>query len=96
MGAAQARWLPKVIDLVEPPTPGSDFPAFLLETTAFDGVRYAIEEAGDAVDTATQDLVQHFVDQYRHYLDWTEAELNAHRCGSRAQSEMPDPDLING
>ncbi len=76
---AQLRWLPKLAAMVEPPVPAAEFPAFLLETSMFEGVRTAIENAGDDVDTATLDLVQHFVDQYRHYMEWTEAELNSHR-----------------
>ncbi len=71
LDAAQARWLPTLAALVEPPVPAPEFPAFLLETQMFEGVRGAIEAqtGSEGPDTATQDLVQHFVDQYRHYID---------------------------
>ena len=65
---AQAHWLPIVTAIVEPPKPTHDFPAFLLGTDAFTGVRQAIEAAGTEPDTGTQDLVQHFADQYRDFM----------------------------
>ena len=67
---AQTRWLAVLTDLVEPPAPGPDFPAFLLDSPAFDRLRNAIHGASSThdLDTATADELQRFVDCYRGYL----------------------------
>ncbi len=67
---AQQAWLPRLRAMVEPPHPGEAFPAFLLETAALRQLRTAIGDATDrhALDTATADEVQRFVDLYFDYL----------------------------
>lgn len=67
---AQAQWLPRLQNLVEPPLPTADFPAFLLEVAPFTRLRDAIGDAqvGIDLDTGTADELQRFVDHYRDYL----------------------------
>ncbi len=67
---AQARWLPILAALVEPPTPSHDFPAFLLATAPFASLRERLgaARARADLDFATLDELQHFVDRYRDYL----------------------------
>lgn len=71
---AQQAWLPLLKELVEPPGPGENFPAFLLETPNFGELRKAIAcqnqdpEMPPVLDTATADTLQRFVDLFRHYL----------------------------
>lgn len=70
LAAHQARWLPRIASLVEPPAPDPGFPAFLLETPPFHDLRDGIGSAwqlGD-LDTATADRLQRFVDRYRDWL----------------------------
>jgi len=68
---SQERWLRRLPDLVEPPTPTATFPAFLLDTEHFAWLADAIGTAGssDDLDTATADQLQRFVDHYRDYLE---------------------------
>ena len=70
MQAQQDHWLPRLRNLVEPPAPGPDFPAFLLATRPFAGLRAAIGGAQDLheLDVGTADQLQRFVDVYRDYL----------------------------
>lgn len=70
MPEQQAQWLRLLPNLVEPPTPAPDFPAFLLETERFAALRRAIEGklTHSELDTATADELQRFVDLYRNYL----------------------------
>lgn len=67
---AQAEWLPRLGPLVEPPTLTETFPAFLLETPMYQGLRQAIADVHRRrdLDTATADELQHFVDRYRNWL----------------------------
>ena len=67
---SQSAWLRVLADLVEPPRPDGDFPAFLLDTPPFARLRDAIGSARSAadLDTATADELQRFVDRYRGYL----------------------------
>jgi hypothetical protein len=67
---AQARWLPRIVDLVEPPAVDEAFPAFLLETPAFADLARGIGDAHGAreLGIATADRLQRFVDRYRSYL----------------------------
>ncbi|MGE3879117.1 MAG: hypothetical protein AB7I19_08675 [Planctomycetota bacterium] len=67
----QARWLPRVATLVEPPAPAQSFPAFLLETAPFRDLRDGIGQAKklSELDTATADRLQRFVDRYRDWLN---------------------------
>jgi hypothetical protein len=76
-GREQARWLPRLNALVEPPVLTETFPAFLLETPMFDHLRAAIAGARHPsdLDTATADELQHFVDRYRTWLLQTEEEI---------------------
>lgn len=69
-GASQAKWMTVLPELVEPPAPERDFPAFLLDTERFAKLREAIGEARSRRDlnTATADELQRFVDCYREYL----------------------------
>ncbi len=67
---SQERWLPRLRQLVEPPLPGRDFPAFLLDLPPFSRLQ---AEVGDArrpseLATATADELQRFTDHYRAYL----------------------------
>lgn len=68
--ASQRRWQVRLSDLVEPPSIDDTFPAFLLETPAFEHVRRAIgaARARAELDTAAADLVQRFADRYREYM----------------------------
>lgn len=81
MRHAQEAWLPLLIELVEPPSPGEDFPAFLLETSTFSQLREAIacqiedHQQPLALDTATADTLQRFVDLFRDYM----VELDQHQ-----------------
>lgn len=70
MEAAQRRWLPRLRELVEPPAPALDFPAFLLETPALAGLAARLGTATRRADlpTAVQDEVQRFVDAFADYL----------------------------
>jgi hypothetical protein len=70
MQSEQRRWLPRLDALAEPPELAPDFPAFLLETPAFQDLREAIGDAREPAEltTAAADLLQHFVDRYRGYL----------------------------
>jgi hypothetical protein len=67
---AQRAWAARLPDLVEPPAPGQDFPAFLLETPAFLQLNRRIGEATARAQlpVAVADELQHFVDVYRDYL----------------------------
>ncbi|MHC4514946.1 MAG: hypothetical protein ACYS5W_14720 [Planctomycetota bacterium] len=75
--AQQKVWLPRLNALVEPPTLTETFPAFLLETPAFAGLRAAIGAARHRhdLDTATADELEHFADRYRTWLLQTEEEI---------------------
>ena len=66
----QSAWLNRLQELVEPPRPGPDFPAFLLALPPFDHVVQAIGNAERLaeMDVATADLVQRFVDHFAHWL----------------------------
>ncbi|MFO1051718.1 MAG: hypothetical protein U1F36_05855 [Planctomycetota bacterium] len=66
----QSTWLPRLARLVEPPVPGTGFPAFLLETPPFSDLREGIGSAASLrdLDTATADRLQRFVDRYRDWL----------------------------
>lgn len=77
MAAAQSAWLTRLPDLVEPPAPAADFPAFLLETAPFAGLRAAIGDARRATDLrpGVREELQWFADRYRDYLRTTEGEV---------------------
>ena len=66
----QSSWLTRLTNLVEPPCIADTFPAFLLESPAFQSLREAIGDATSSaeLDTATADKLQYFVDHYRHYM----------------------------
>ena len=66
----QARWLPVIQGLVEPPAIDDSFPAFLLATPPFAHLAEAIAGARQALDlnTGAADELQRFVDRYRGYL----------------------------
>jgi len=68
---SQSRWMKLLPDLVEPPSPGPSFPAFLLDTAPFARLRRAIGDARSwrDLDTATADELQRFVDCYRDWLN---------------------------
>ncbi len=85
--AAQARWLPRLAALVEPPAPDDSFPAFLLEAPRFAALRAAIAKASRArdLDTATADELQRFVDLVRGYL------LEAEEAWRSPAVEVLDP-----
>lgn len=70
LAEAQAHWLARLTDLVEPPAPDASFPAFLIEAPQFASLRQAVGDARTAreLDTATADQLQRFVDLYRDYL----------------------------
>ncbi|MEY2980643.1 MAG: hypothetical protein ACO4CT_08640 [Planctomycetota bacterium] len=67
---AQKRWLPRIVDLVEPPVVDDAFPAFLLDTPAFADLADGIGDAHAPCElgTGTADRLQRFVDRYRTYL----------------------------
>lgn len=67
---AQSAWQERLPQLVEPPAPGPDFPAFLLETPPFQELNRRIGEASRRAQlpVAVADELQHFVDVYRSYL----------------------------
>lgn len=67
---AQRAWMARLPDLVEPPAPGGDFPAFLLETPPFLDLNRRIGEATARAQLplAVADELQHFVDAFRDYL----------------------------
>jgi len=73
---AQRAWLPRLTQLVEPPPPAPDFPAFLLETAPFAALRQAIGNARQRAElsTAVREDVQCFVDAFRDYLRTTQGE----------------------
>lgn len=67
---SQERWLKRLRQLVEPPLPEGDFPAFLLDLPPFSRLH---REVGDArrpgeLATAVADELQRFADHYRDYL----------------------------
>lgn len=70
LAEAQRSWLQRLPALLEPPAPAPDFPAFLLETTAFRSLALAIGEARSRTQlpTAVADELQRFVDAFRDYL----------------------------
>jgi hypothetical protein len=70
MDRAQRAWLGRLRQLVEPPAPDADFPAFLLETPPFSGLKAAIGPAGSAADlpAPVADQLQRFVDAFAGYL----------------------------
>jgi hypothetical protein len=70
MRSAQQAWQRRLADLVEPPAPAEDFPAFLLETPAFRELNRRIGEASrrSQLPIAVADELQHFVDAFRDYL----------------------------
>ncbi len=76
-GREQAAWLPRLSQLVEPPAPTESFPAFLLETPMYQGLRAAVAGARHRrdLDMATADELQHFVDRYRSWLLRTDEEF---------------------
>ena len=78
---AQAEWLPRLDALIEPPRLHDSFPAFLLESPAFEGLKQAMGDATHRreLDTATADELQHFVDRYRCYLLQTDDEIETER-----------------
>ncbi len=81
---SQALWLPRLRQLVEPPAPDRQFPAFLLDLAPFTRLR---DDLGSAqhqteLDTGVADEVQRFVDHYRTWLTALEPE-----------NHSPKPDL---
>ena len=73
VASSQERWLRRLRQLVEPPLPDGDFPAFLLDLPPFSRLR---REVGDArrpgeLTTAAADELQRFADHYRAYLSAT-------------------------
>ncbi len=76
LDAAQRAWLPRLANLVEPPPPAADFPAFLLDTPPFAPLRAAIGNARSRAELATsvREDVQCFVDAFRDYLRTTQGE----------------------
>jgi hypothetical protein len=70
MRSAQQAWQRRLADLVEPPAPAEDFPAFLLETPAFRELNRSVGEATrrSQLPIAVADALQRFVDAFRDYL----------------------------
>lgn len=76
MDAGQRTWLGRLGQLVEPPAPAADFPAFLLETAPFAWLRAAIGSARKPAElsAATREDLQCFVDAFANYLRTTQGE----------------------
>ncbi len=70
----QGAALRRLRRLVEPPLPNEDFPAFLLATARFAGLRAQIGEARlrRDLDVGTADELQRFVDCYWSWLRTTD------------------------
>lgn len=74
--SAQRAWAARLPDLVEPPAPAADFPAFLLETPAFLQLNRRIGEATAKAQlpVGVADELQHFVDAFRDYMRTLDGE----------------------
>lgn len=70
MTRSQEAWLRRLRRMVEPPLPGDDFPAFLLDLAPFSRLRRQVgtAERPSQLETAVADELQRFVDRYRNYL----------------------------
>lgn len=88
--AAQDHWLPRLRELVEPPRPGTDFPAFLLAVPPFARLGRAVGDARrpGELSVGTADELQRFTDTYRSWLfERGEADPSLH--GDPAHGNLP-------
>ncbi len=90
--ASQQHWLHRLPTLVEPPFPGQDFPAFLLDTEPFAALGQSIraaEQHKQQLDTATADALQRFVDLYQNYLSADAPDLETETGWVRQEDIFP-------
>lgn len=85
---SQARWLPRLQRLVEPPLPGAGFPAFALELPRFAHLRSVVAEATNIAELATDlaDELQRFTDLYH---TWSTRLDPAWHCSGAAEMIAP-------